>query len=199
MGRKGRNKLPPTTLNMLPKLELAAILMYLMMLPKTLRPSMTPCSSTSRLFSSKMMSEDFLGDVHRRIDRDAHVGGAEGRGVVDAIAQEADHVPVALQGADDALLVRRRELGKDGGAVDGLRQLGVGHLFDGGAEQDLVNGQAYLPADGRGHQFVVAGEDAHLDVMLVQLGEARRRSWPWAGRGNARKPFRVSSDSSRTE
>src|ERR1017187_10931496 len=33
MGRKGRNALAPTTLNMLPKFELAAILMYLTMLP----------------------------------------------------------------------------------------------------------------------------------------------------------------------
>ena len=60
MGRKGRNALAPTTLNMLPKFELAAILMYLTMLPKTRRPSSTPCSSTIRLFSSRMMSEDSL-------------------------------------------------------------------------------------------------------------------------------------------
>ena len=60
MGRKGRKALAPTTLNMLPKLELAAILMYLTMLPNTRRPSSTPCSSTSRLFSSRMMSDDSL-------------------------------------------------------------------------------------------------------------------------------------------
>src|SRR5450756_1668947 len=35
IGRKGRNALAPTTLNMFPKFELAAILMYLTMLPKT--------------------------------------------------------------------------------------------------------------------------------------------------------------------
>ena len=45
---------------MLPKLELAPILMYLMMFPKTLRPSMMPSSRTSRLFSSRMMSADSL-------------------------------------------------------------------------------------------------------------------------------------------
>src|SRR6516162_6727963 len=38
----GRNRLAPSTLNMLPKFELAPILMYLVMLPNTLRPSMTP-------------------------------------------------------------------------------------------------------------------------------------------------------------
>src|SRR5580765_5843983 len=60
MGRKGRNALAPTTLNMFPKFELAAILMYLTILPKTRRPSKTPCSSTSRLFFSRMISEDSL-------------------------------------------------------------------------------------------------------------------------------------------
>ncbi len=47
-------------LNMLPKFELAVILMYLRILPNTLRPSSTPSSSTSRLFSSRMMSADSL-------------------------------------------------------------------------------------------------------------------------------------------
>ena len=46
----------PTTLNMLPKLELAPIRMYLTMLAKTFRPSMIPSSSTSRLFSRSTMS-----------------------------------------------------------------------------------------------------------------------------------------------
>ena len=45
---------------MLPKLLLAPMRMYLRMLAKTLRPSMTPCSSTSRLFSSRIMSADSL-------------------------------------------------------------------------------------------------------------------------------------------
>ena len=42
IGRKGRKMLAPSTLNILPKFELAPILMYLVILPKTLRPSMTP-------------------------------------------------------------------------------------------------------------------------------------------------------------
>lgn len=56
MGRNGRNALATSTLSTLPKFELAVILMYLMTLPKVRRPSITPCSSTSRLFSSRMMS-----------------------------------------------------------------------------------------------------------------------------------------------
>ena len=60
IGRNGRKTLAPSTLNMLPKLELAPILIYLVMLPKTLRPSITPSPSTARLFSSNMMSAESL-------------------------------------------------------------------------------------------------------------------------------------------
>ena len=56
MGRKGRNALAAITLNMFPKLELAVILMYLVMLPNVFLPSSTPSSSTIRLFSSRIMS-----------------------------------------------------------------------------------------------------------------------------------------------
>ena len=48
--------MPPVKLNMLPKLELAPMRMYLMMFPKTLRPSRMPSSNTSKLFSSNTMS-----------------------------------------------------------------------------------------------------------------------------------------------
>ena len=56
MGRKGTKALATSTLNMLPKFELAPMRTYLRMLAKTLRPSRTPSSSTIRLFSSRMMS-----------------------------------------------------------------------------------------------------------------------------------------------
>ena len=42
MGRNGRNMLAPRTLNILPKFELAPILMYFVMFANTLRPSVTP-------------------------------------------------------------------------------------------------------------------------------------------------------------
>ena len=60
MGRKGRNALAPSTLNMLPKLELAPMRMYLRMFANTLRPSITPSSSTIRSFSSRIRSADSL-------------------------------------------------------------------------------------------------------------------------------------------
>ena len=54
----------------------------------------------------------FLGDVDGGVDADAHVGGAEGRGVVDAVAHEPDGVLARLQGLDDPLLVRGRDAGE---------------------------------------------------------------------------------------
>ena len=54
----------------------------------------------------------FLGDVDGAVDRDADVGGLERRAVVDAVAQIADHVPVAVQRIDDRRLLRRRDLGE---------------------------------------------------------------------------------------
>ena len=56
MGRKGMKAEATITENTLPKLELAVMRMYFSMLLKVRRPSITPCSSTIRLFSSRMMS-----------------------------------------------------------------------------------------------------------------------------------------------
>ena len=56
MGKKGRKALATMTLNILPKLELAVILTYLMMFPKVFLPSTTPSSRTIKSFSSKIMS-----------------------------------------------------------------------------------------------------------------------------------------------
>src|SRR5579871_623353 len=45
-----------------------------------------------------------LGDVHRRVHRDAYVGGLERRSVVDAVTQKTHYVIFAVQSADDARL-----------------------------------------------------------------------------------------------
>ena len=96
---------------------------YLRMLAKTLRPSITPSSSTIRLFSSRIDVGGFLGDIHRGIHRNAHIGGAQRGRVVDAVAHEADHVPFALQRLDDALLVGGREPHEQRGVFRGVGQL----------------------------------------------------------------------------
>ncbi len=55
----------------------------------------------------------FFGHIHGAIDRDAHIGGVQGRRVVDAVAHVADHMPRLLQGPDDALLLVGVHLGKE--------------------------------------------------------------------------------------
>ena len=56
MGRKGKNALAQTMERMLPKLELAVILMYFSILVKVLRPSRMLSSSTPRSFCSSTTS-----------------------------------------------------------------------------------------------------------------------------------------------
>src|SRR5262245_16578473 len=107
---------------MLPKFELAPILMYLMMLPKVRRPSITPSSRISRLFSSRMMSADSLA-MSTRIHRDADVGLAQGGRVIDAVTEKAHCMSPALQRLDDARLLRRGEFGEYRGSSDQLFKL----------------------------------------------------------------------------
>ena len=83
---------------MLPKFELAPILIYLVMLPKTLRPSITPSPSTARLFSSKMMSAKSWR-CHRALSTDMPTSAAARRAIVDAVAEKSNDVALPVQGS----------------------------------------------------------------------------------------------------
>lgn len=67
IGRMGSNGSQAEAIkieNTFPKLELAAILMYLMVLPWVMRPRMTPATSTFKSFSSNIISAaSFATDV----------------------------------------------------------------------------------------------------------------------------------------
>ena len=115
-----------------------------------------------------------FGDVHGGIDADADVGGAQGRGVVDAVAHEADGVLAGLQGLDDALLVSGRDAGKQRGLARRVGKLIVGHLLDLAAEQHELGGQPDLLADLAGDQIVVAGDDLDRDAVALQGLDGRR-------------------------
>ena len=80
---------------MLPKFELAPILMYFTMLPNTLRPSITPFLEDQQALLEQDDVGRLLGDVDRGVDRDADVCGLQRRAVVDAVAEEPDDVPLA--------------------------------------------------------------------------------------------------------
>ena len=77
----------------------------------------------------------------------------------------------ALQGLDDALLVRRGEAGEDVRGFHRLGQLRVGHGLDLAAEHDLLGIDADLGADLAGDQVVVAGQHLDGDAVLAQHGD----------------------------
>ena len=81
-----------------------------------------------------------------------------------------------VQRPDHALLLRGRELGEDGCAVGGLRQLGIVELRDPAAEQDLARRELDLVADLAGDDLVVAGEHLHLDAVQAQRGDRLARA-----------------------
>ncbi len=72
--------LAPSTLNMLPKFELAPILMYLMMLPKILAPFDDAFLQHQQALFQQDDVGRFLGDVDGGVDRNADVGGFQRRG-----------------------------------------------------------------------------------------------------------------------
>ena len=112
IGRNGRKMLAPSTLNMLPKFELAR---HLDVLDDVAEHSATLEHALLENQQTVLQQDDvrrFLGNVHGAVDRNADVGRLQRRGVVDAVAHEADHMTLALQRPDDALLVRRRPAGQ---------------------------------------------------------------------------------------
>ena len=102
------------------------------------------------------------------VDGDAHVGGPQRGRIVDAVAQEADDVPLALQGADHPLLVGGREPGEERGVLRRLGQFGVGHGFHLRAQQHAIGRQPDFLADLAADQLVVAGEDFDRHAVVLQ-------------------------------
>jgi len=71
----------------------------------------------------------FLGNVCGGIDRNADVRIAQRRGIVDAVAEEADRVTVGMQHPDDARLLQRRDFGEYRHALDEIAEHRVVKIF----------------------------------------------------------------------
>jgi len=171
--------------------------MYLRMLAKTLRPSRIAVFQHQQALLQEHQVGRLLGDVDRGIHRDPDVGGAQRRRIVDAVAQEAHHVLLALQGGDDALLV--------GGASRANRVVSSTTAANSvslmasiwRAQQHVFGGDADLVADFLAHQLVVAGE--HLTATPCWPAPPPRAPWClWgieegphsrAGPGRIRQPW----------
>ena len=158
------------TRNMLPKLELAPILMYLMMLAKTLRPSMMPSSSTRRLFSRRMMSADSLA-TSTAVSTEMPTSAACMAG---ASLMPSPMKPTTWPAA-------RRALDDASPSASGVRRAKTSCSVDGRGEgrrrparrarvpvTTLVRGEADVVADLAGDELVVAGEDLHPHAVLAR-------------------------------
>ena len=184
IGRNGRKMLAPITLNMFPKFELAPILMYFVMLPNTLRPSSTPSSEHRQALLEQDDVGGFLGDVDGAVDGNADIRRLERRAIIDAVTQEADDVPFAMQGIDDRGFLRRRDLGEDGSGLGQVRHLRRRDSVSSSlAEHDAVHRQSDFMADLAGDDVVVTGENLHLHAAGLQSRDGLPRPSPWAGRG----------------
>ena len=98
-----------------------------------------------------------------------HVGGVQGRGVVDAVAHEAHDVAGLAQGEDDALLLVGLHFGKDLGSGDLMAQRLVAHLAHFRPGEQAGRGQAHLAGDVGRHQGVVAGDDLQGNPEFLHL------------------------------
>ncbi len=124
-----------------------------------------------------------LGDVDRRIDRDAHVGRVQCRGVVDPIAQVSDHVAGLPEGQQDTFLLIRLDLGEDRDLADPLDERLVAHTANLVARQDDRFAHTRSRAGGPSDVPVVARDDLEGDAEPRRVAEPSPRCGSWAGRG----------------
>ncbi len=117
-----------------------------------------------------------LGDVDGAVHRYADVGGLERRSVVDAVAQKADDVALAVQGIDDGRLLRRRDLGEHDRRLGEICQLVRRHRSHLAAENDAVHRQADFVADLARDDVVVAGQDLDLHAAGLECADRRGAS-----------------------
>ena len=116
-----------------------------------------------------------LGDVGGGIHRNADVGLAQRRRVVDAVAEKADRVAHALQRLHHARLLQRRHFGEHRGALDQRIQFIVLQRLDVLALRRVLHVQPDLAADLARHRLVVPGDHFHLDAVMAQRGDRGAR------------------------
>ena len=154
---------------MLPKLLLAPMRTYLRMLAKTLRPSTTPASSTSRDFSSRIMSADSLA-MSTAVSTLMPTSAACSAG---ASLMPSPMKPTVCLRDCSALMIRCLCAGETraNSVVFSAASAScvVGHLLDLVAQQHELGRQPDLFADLAGHQVVVAGDDLDRDAVALQV------------------------------
>jgi len=113
-----------------------------------------------------------LGHIGGGVDGDADVGGVQGDGVVDAVAEEGDVVAGGPLRPDDLGLVLGADPGEDGGPGEQAGELVAGRI-DVGAGGHRAGRQAEVSADpGRDHRGV-PGQDLDRDANGCLLAALR--------------------------
>ena len=110
----------------------------------------------------------FLRDIDCVIHRNANVGGLHCRSVIDTITHEANGMAVIAKDSDDAGLLSRRELCKYVSMLRRFCQSVVVHLVNIGAQQQVVDLQAYPFADKAGYLVVVASQNFGCNAILLE-------------------------------
>jgi hypothetical protein len=100
--------------------------------------------------------------------RDADVGQAQRRRVVDAVAGHCHDVPAALERLDDAQLVERGDAGDHRGALQARGELFLAEVgdFRAGQHRVVIDGQAGGERDRARGRGVVAGQHDHRHAGL---------------------------------
>ena len=134
-------------LNLLPKLELVPMSRYFITLPKAFRPSRMPVCRTRRLRSRRMISAASLATSTALATEIPTSAAVKGRRIVDTVAQKADDVAPMFEGKDDAVLLCRRNPGKDRSLLGNMAQGRIGHSLNLFAQDDAFYVQADLGSD----------------------------------------------------
>ena len=92
MGRKGQEERSAGHAEHVAKVGAGRDKDVLERIGKGLAPQLDALVQDGQIVLQQHKVGGLFGHVHRRVHRDAHVGGVEGRGIVDAVAHVADHV-----------------------------------------------------------------------------------------------------------
>ena len=118
-----------------------------------------------------MTSRGVLGDVRRRVHRDADICCVQGECVVHAVTQESNVTTAAPLDAHNASLLFRADPGEHRGRRDGRRKLLVIEFVEVGAGQRSALGEAEVMANFDSDSRVVARHYLHRDAETGQAGQ----------------------------
>ena len=161
---------------MFPKLALVAMKTYFSVLANVVRPSQIAVDQHVQTVLQEHDVGGFLGDVHRRIDRDPHVRGVQGRRIVDAVPQIAHDPTGFTQRQDQVLLLVRLDLGEDVDVRHAPPQRFRAHPPQFLSAQEPVPRQAHLGGDMGGDETVVTGDHLQRHSQPPQLVDRRPNS-----------------------